>query len=353
MYDTKNERENKPILIIPAAGKSSRFPNMKPKWMLTAPSGKLMIECVLDNIEVENYKKIYIVILKEHCEKYEADVILSQIFKNSQVEVVILNKQTNSSPETVVECIRQKNIFDNIVIKDCDCMVQFSLPATPNFIVGIDINTAEISNLSKKSFIVADDQNIVKEVIEKKIISELVCVGVYAAHSSLIEKTYSKILETNEMYFSDIISQLIDENVVFQCIFAKKYEDWGTSKEWFDSFRNKKTYIFDIDGVLLKNTGKYGRKNWFNTIEPIDENIKKVKELSDAGNEIIFMTSRTQEGLLLFKKYLKENNIQYKMIVSDCYHSKRILINDFASTNPYPSCEAINIKRNGMLEDYI
>ena len=31
-------------LLIPCAGKSNRFPNMKPKWMLTHPDGKLMIE---------------------------------------------------------------------------------------------------------------------------------------------------------------------------------------------------------------------------------------------------------------------------------------------------------------------
>ena len=27
-------------------------------------------------------------------------------------------------------------------------------------------------------------------------------------------------------------------------------------------------------------------------------------------------------------------------------HSKRIIINDYANSNPYPSCDSINIKRN-------
>ena len=40
-------------LIIPAAGKSSRYPNMKPKWLLSHPTGKLMIEKVLE-LAIEN-----------------------------------------------------------------------------------------------------------------------------------------------------------------------------------------------------------------------------------------------------------------------------------------------------------
>lgn len=31
-------------LIIPCGGKSSRFPNMRPKWLLTHPDGQLMIQ---------------------------------------------------------------------------------------------------------------------------------------------------------------------------------------------------------------------------------------------------------------------------------------------------------------------
>ena len=31
-------------LIIPCAGKSSRYPGIKPKWLFTHPDGKLMLE---------------------------------------------------------------------------------------------------------------------------------------------------------------------------------------------------------------------------------------------------------------------------------------------------------------------
>ena len=31
-------------LIIPVAGQSSRFPNMRPKWLMTMPDGSIMLE---------------------------------------------------------------------------------------------------------------------------------------------------------------------------------------------------------------------------------------------------------------------------------------------------------------------
>ena len=51
-------------LIIPCAGKSSRFPNMKPKYMLTHPDGKLMIEKAMENINLEVFNRVIITIAK-------------------------------------------------------------------------------------------------------------------------------------------------------------------------------------------------------------------------------------------------------------------------------------------------
>jgi excinuclease UvrABC helicase subunit UvrB len=78
-----------------------------------------------------------------------------------------------------------------------------------------------------------------------------------------------------------------------------------------------------------------------------------LKKLSENGSEIIFITSRTEKYLEYFKKYLNEIGIKYKSIISGCNHNKRIIVNDFSSTNPYPSCLSINIPRNGNLNDYL
>jgi len=168
--------------------------------------------------------------------------------------------------------------------------------------------------------------------------------------------SYKKLLNilSKEMYFSHIISDLIDAyNKIFTVVEANDFIDWGTKEEWFSSTTIKNTYLLDIDGIVLFNTGKYGSENWFNIIKPIEENVKIIKQLSDQGHEIIFITSRTQGALLLFEEFLKERKIIYKTIIHSCLHSKRILVNDFASSNPFPSCLAINIPRNQPIEPYL
>jgi hypothetical protein len=353
--NTKNDT----TLIVPAAGGSSRYPGMRPKWMLTHPDGKMMIEKVLEEFNYESYKKTFIVILQEHCEKFEADIILKQAF-NESIEIFILENKTGSCPETVFETITKNNISGQIVIKDTDCIVKTDSVLNKSCIVGMQVSAkSDVTNIQNKSFIVKNDNNIVQDIVEKSIVSNNICLGVYSFSTSDFVSAYTEILgsnvafDTKELYVSHIISYLIlDRNAIFEYVEAKKYVDWGTLNEWTKEKEKHKTYIFDIDGVMLKNYGKYGSKNWKNTFEPIQENFELVKRLSK-NNEIIFMTSRPEECVVQFKDYLKLQGIKYKTIITSCNHSKRLIVNDFAPTNPYPSCESISVKRDSILKSYL
>ena len=351
---------NNKTLLIPAAGKSSRFPNMKPKWLLTHPSGELMIEKVLKSSKFEDYKRVVIVILEEHCKKYEADVILKQIFKD-KIEIVSLEKPTSSAAETVYRAIEKAAIIGSIVVKDSDCVVEcFKLP-DENFIVGLKVQSrSEIDRLQQKSFIIKNDDNIIVDIVEKELVSNTVCLGVYSLQADEFCKAYVSIIDNdvykhkNELYVSHIISYLITCNdMVFEYVEAQNFIDWGTKDEWYKELDRHQTYIFDIDGVLLYNCGKYGTKNWENYFDPISENIEVLKKISDLGCEIIFMTARPEKYLDEFKMFLERESIKYKTIISGCNHGRRIIINDFAPTNPYPSCESISIKRNDFLSGYL
>ena len=43
---------------------------------------------------------------------------------------------------------------------------------------------------------------------------------------------------------------------------------------------------------------------------------------------------------------LKDKGIEYDQVIMGLPHSRRVLINDFAKSNPYPSATAINMPRN-------
>ena len=347
-------------LLVPAAGKSSRYPGMRPKWMLTHPDGKMMIEKVLEEFDYKSFKQTCIIILKEHCKKFEADLVLKQAFGDS-VKLIILDKNTDSCPETIYTAIKKDKIDGQIIIKDTDCLVIPEEIKNDNFVVGLQLtNQCSVKNIQNKSFIVKNDNNIMEDIVEKSIVSNNICVGVYSLKAKSFIESYEKILNsslmfnTSELYVSHIISHLmINEKKVFHFIPAQKYVDWGTLEDWQTEKEKYKTYIFDIDGVVFYNYGKYGSKNWANCLEPIEENVNLIREMSNAGHEIIFMTSRPKEYIKSIEQYFAKENIVYKTILTNCNHSQRIIVNDFAPTNPFPSCNSISVKRNGMLTEYI
>jgi len=355
MQHTQGNGTNKKILVIPAAGRCTRYQTKKPKWLLTHPHGTLMIEEVIAGLNLSDYDEKHIVILKEHCDQFAADIMIKQIFGDA-FHITILDAPTSSAPETVVECIKRNNLDGTIIIKDCDCLVRFKMPDVDNFVVGLDIHTQSVKNITAKSFITYNNKNnIINNIVEKKVISDTICLGIYCLNSRSLLYAYDALstIADRELYFSHLISFLISNGEIFFVAFADKFIDWGTSTEWEEYTSNLKTYIFDIDGVFLENRGRYGKETWENTFIPIEDNIKVLKNLSDKGEEIIFITSRDDRFLVQFKTHLKQENINYKTIVSGCNHNKRIIVNDFFATNPYPSCEAINVPRNGKLKEYI
>jgi|TARA_R100000008_G_scaffold86882_1_gene82387 ribonucleotide monophosphatase NagD (HAD superfamily) len=347
-------------LIIPAAGKSSRYPNMRPKWTLTHPDGDLMIQKVMNSINYKKFDRVIITVIRDHCDTHNVDIILRQAF-GENIEILVLENPTSSASETVYKTIKECEVTDQVVIKDSDCLVECSFSKNKNFIVGLTVDhDSKVDNIQSKSFIVKNDDDIVLDIVEKEIVSNIICLGVYSTIAENFVSAYDKIhnshvnISSSEIYVSHVISYLIlEDKMVFEYIEGDKFVDWGTKDDWFKEVRKHKTYIFDIDGVLLKNYGKYGKKNWSNTFEPIEKNIMTLKKLSDSGYELIFMTSRTEKYLKQFKDYMKLRGIKYKQIISGCNHGQRIIVNDFSNTNPYPSCHSISCKRNDYLENYI
>ena len=57
-------------LILPVAGMSTRFPNVKPKWLLTHPNGNLMIAEAIKGLKLDLFDKIYLISTQQHLDKY-------------------------------------------------------------------------------------------------------------------------------------------------------------------------------------------------------------------------------------------------------------------------------------------
>ena len=116
-------------LLLPVAGKSARYPGMRPKWLLTMPNGKLMIEQSVSRIDCEKFDKVYVIALKEHIDKYVNKKILIKSLKNNiskKVELFILKKDTSCQAETILKFLQSKKIISSFLIKDCDTFFNFT-----------------------------------------------------------------------------------------------------------------------------------------------------------------------------------------------------------------------------------
>lgn len=348
-------------LIIPCAGKSNRFPNMKPKYLLTHPDGELMIEKSIKGLNLDIFDRIIITIVKPHDDLYESNLILSQVFENNKkIEICILDDFTKSASETVYLTLQKMDVNGAFVVKDSDNCVYTKIPKKIfNSISAYDLHKhTNISNIPGKSFLIVNKQGIIEDIIEKRVVSNIICLGVYAFEDvELFKKAYLELQNKNiigEMYISHIISYILSQkHTIFTAIEAENYDDWGTLHEWREVQKNYRTYFVDVDGVLIKNCGKYGNVNWSNNRNVLKENVNAIKLLQEHGAQIVITTSRTEEYRKDLENILLDNGIKPYAILMGLNHSSRVVINDFAATNPYPSGIAISIPRNSNIKDYL
>ena len=347
-------------LLIPMAGKSSRFPNTRPKWMLSHPgSNRFMGIESIAGLNLDFFEKIYFVCLEEHQKQYQFlngfELELEKLGVKDKVEVIFLDKETKSQSETVYIAIKNKNIEGFIFIKDSDNYFEVEVNTTDNQICNFDLNKEDGINARNKSYLDLDTNNIVLNIVEKKIISSKFSVGGYAfSDAKEFCSTYEKIKDIGgECYISNVIFEMLLCGKMFYGLETTNYKDWGTLSDWNKYKETYKTLFVDLDGTLVTNTS-HQFPPYIGEGSPLQNNIDYLNKLySTKRVKIIITTSRPKEYYQKTIDELKNKNIPFDDIIMGLPHAQRILINDFAASNPYPSCSALNIPRNNdNLEDY-
>ena len=82
------------VVIVPCAGRSSRFPNSAPKYVLSCYDGKMVLENVLEDY-IGKYE-IYVSILKEHEEKFNITHRLRYKF-GYKINIIIIDELTKGA----------------------------------------------------------------------------------------------------------------------------------------------------------------------------------------------------------------------------------------------------------------
>jgi len=353
--------DQKLTLIIPAAGKSSRFQGSRPKYLRTLPNSDLMLVEAIKHLDTSNVSRIIITVVDEHIKNSKVDLklVIARIFelKGIRPEFLILDSFTASQSETVCKTIKEKLVVGPFVVKDCDNLFDCVLP-TGNCVCVYKLQSD--TNAVNKAYVRLDKFGFISGIVEKTVLNDVFCCGAYSfADADSFVAAYEKIqsvrsIEVGEIYISHIIQQMILDNAKFSTLMVSDYIDLGTLEDWNNYIGLFKTLFIDIDGVLVKNGGEYFEPKW-GWCEPLEENVKLINRLYSTDKVMVILTTARS------KKYeqetvddLKHAGVKYHQIVYGVLHAQRILINDFANSNPYPSAVAINIKRDmDQLSDYL
>lgn len=101
-----------------------------------------------------------------------------------------------------------------------------------------------------------------------------------------------------------------------------------------------KTWIFDLDGTLVKHNGYL--------IDGVDSLLPGVREyLAElpAEDKVLIVTSRTEEYQEMTELFLAEHGVRYDLILYGMPMGERILVND-AKPSGLQTAYAFNLNRN-------
>lgn len=307
-------------LIVPCA--NNKIIEGEPLCIKFHPSGRLFIEQAMQGLDLNEFDKIIIAISKEENEKYNIKHKIEYNFNDvEKLEIFIVEHSTEGPADTVYDVINEKKIEGELVVKDSTSYVEVSPHCYhKNFIVGLNVSSwkEDINDLRRKSFIQINEQSQILDIIEKKLISDKISVGVYGFKDcNEYIRAYRRLKDDNypikSLYVSHIISYLIGfYGDVFHYFSTDLYEDWSSEKSWMDVQRKMANYFIDLDAIFGLD---------FNGINN-EIVINNLKTLSNQGARFIGFTSSDESIKKKMKVVFANNNINCIQVVYGCSMSK-------------------------------
>lgn len=346
------------VLIVPAAGKSTRFPGTRPKWLLTHPDGRIMGAAALDNLP--RAKDVVVVTSKKIAAEFGAEAIRRAFLDGMEHPPVrklrlMAIKQTPHQPATVATAVATLSPKRSIMVKDTDNTFSVEgLEGGQNGVACVRTTDQPLLNARNKCYVEADGQSNVLRCAERQPISDAFACGLYSfARAGDFMAALKGLWPSRDLYPSSIVNALLKGGQTFQAWKADGYEDWGTLADWLRFKSTWRTLFVDVDGVILKNTGQYFAPLWKDA-EAILPNVAALRRLHATGRaQILLTTARPASEGKRLRETLNRWGVPFDGLITGMHHAQRVLVNDYAATNPYPTAEAINVVRDATDLDHL
>jgi NDP-sugar pyrophosphorylase family protein len=318
--------------------------------MLSSGNGRPMIVEAISKLEV-SFDDVVITILKEHDEKYGAKAGLRSAFGRA-VEVVVLDSPTASQPETITRTLTQTGLSEPFLIKDSDNSFALAEIDQPyNYVSSASLNDFSSINPQNKSYIKADESEVITQIREKQVISHLFSVGGYFFRSPAdYVRTYEKLVEERlpwqaELYTSDIIASLIFEGDLFKARNVTEYQDWGTLKEWSANLQKRSTYFVLLDGFILEKGNAYFGTS-FSDVTANEEAVAIARDLVAEGHKLVFLSIRPESARGETEKQLRGLELPTSDILFEMPVGRYMVISAPDPAVPFTSARGLELAPN-------
>lgn len=302
------------IILIPIGGKGTRFKHNNyntPKALINI-FGKPIIYYLIKNLNIDNSTLVYIPYNNEY-KKYRFEDTMLHLFPKIKFKFLDLNIDTHGAAETInIAISKLSNTVDiPVICLDSDCFYTtdiIQLWNKKNCVFFLkDQHSQPIY-----SYLKLDNNDNILNIKEKEKISDNVCCGAYGfkSASELLKYTSfiidNNILDKNEFYTSTCIKNMLLDNINFKGVMIEKkyYHNIGTPfqlKQFYNNtphtscltgkqYNSKLRICFDLDNTLLTTPEIL---NNYQTVLPIEKNIRFLKYLKKFGHTIIIYTART------------------------------------------------------------
>jgi NDP-sugar pyrophosphorylase family protein len=216
-------------VLIPMAGNGIRFREVgykEPKPMIDV-AGKPMIEWVIESLDIDS-RHIFIV-QKKHNREFEIEDFIKGI--NKCYEVIELDEITEGAACTTLIAEKYISGDEDLIIANSDQYIRWDFEDFLESSKNVDGSILIFdSNSPKHSYARVDDSGYVKEVAEKKVISNNATIGVYYWKSGSEYVRYAKSMITknirtnNEFYICPVYNEAIIDKKKISTYSA---EMWG------------------------------------------------------------------------------------------------------------------------------
>lgn len=208
-------------IVVPMAGRGSRFANAgyKDPKPLIPVGGQPMIQWVIDNVRPAAPHRFIFVCLAEHLTSYpEVPATLRRLCPGC--EIVKVDRVTEGAASTVLLARQFIDNGDPIMIANADQFVELKIDA---YLAEMERQKADglimtfWADHPKWSYCRMNADGSVREVVEKKVVSNEATVGIYnfrrgadfvRAADAMIAKN---LRVNNEFYVAPTYNQLIEE----------------------------------------------------------------------------------------------------------------------------------------------